>query len=134
METILGKTGQVSWLGQVPHSAMSDFYNSADILVSTSWREGYSFALAEALACGVSPVVSAIPASLAAIGPLGHHYAPGDEEGLVQALLKEPTPRGWVSAHFERFLSYPAMARRSIEAYKAAAVRAASRRGPRRDR
>ncbi len=109
---------KVRWLGRVPNPQMPEIYGSADVFVSSSLREGYSFALIEAMACGASPVVSAIPASLQAIGDVGHSFPVGDEDALVEALERPATPRTLVRDHFERKLTYRAMAEASLAGYR----------------
>jgi glycosyltransferase involved in cell wall biosynthesis len=111
---------QVTLLGRVTRAVLPDLYSSADIYLSTSVREGYSYALVEALACGVSPVVSAIPASLKAIGALGGSFPQANEDALVQALEAPPSPRREVREHFDQHLSFTAMARLSLEEYACA--------------
>ena len=45
-------------VGSKPHNKIQELYNSADILISASIREGFGLAIAEAMACGL-PVVAA---------------------------------------------------------------------------
>lgn len=44
--------------GSINHRDMPDLYNSADLLLSASLREGFGLAIAEAMACGL-PVIAA---------------------------------------------------------------------------
>jgi glycosyltransferase involved in cell wall biosynthesis len=109
--------GQVTVLGQVPSAQMQAVYSAADVFLLPSRREGYCFALVEAMACGASPVVSDIPASLAAIGAVGVAAPSGDEDALVAALERAPTPRAEVVAHFGARLTYRAMAQAALDGY-----------------
>jgi len=59
----LGLAQIVGFIGPVSHAQMPDYLNSADIYVSTSFSEGASLSLLEAMACGVFPIVSNIPAN-----------------------------------------------------------------------
>jgi len=67
-------------VGSVVHDEIPALYNSADILISPSIREGFGLAIAEAMACGL-PVVatncSAIP-ELIIDGKGGFLCEPGD--------------------------------------------------------
>jgi glycosyltransferase involved in cell wall biosynthesis len=63
-------------------------YQAADLFVLTSWSEGMSIALLEAMACGLPPVATAIPGNTDLVTPEenGLLFAPGDEAGLAEAL------------------------------------------------
>jgi glycosyltransferase involved in cell wall biosynthesis len=56
--------------------------------VLTSRREGLSFALLEAMAAGLAPVVSALAENVEAIGASGIAVPPGDEDALAAALRR----------------------------------------------
>ena len=51
----------VRLLGTIATTEMEDYFNSADLFVQGSYREGSGLALLEALACGTIPVVTNIP-------------------------------------------------------------------------
>lgn len=53
----LGVADRVRFLGRLPHEALRDVYEAADILVLASSREGWANVLLEAMACG-TPVVA----------------------------------------------------------------------------
>lgn len=61
---------------------------SSDVYVSASRSDGASSSLLEAMACGVFPVVSAIPANRAWVehGVTGLLFEPGDARGLAAAI------------------------------------------------
>jgi hypothetical protein len=108
---------QVDFLGRVPHPELAAVYSAADVFVSSSLREAMGFALVEAMSCGVSPVVSAVPGCMATIGPVGRSFPVGAVAALRAALEAPPTPRAEVLRHYEERLSYTAIARAAVAAY-----------------
>lgn len=120
----------VTLLGDVPHLELEDIYNSADYFVLGSHYEGSGFALAEAMACGVVPVVTAIPSFLAMTdnGNIGLCWTPSDSHSFAGAFLRilvqnvEDLSKRAKSC-FDRRLSYPAIARTSLRAYNELASR-----------
>jgi glycosyltransferase involved in cell wall biosynthesis len=116
--------GAVRLLGHVDHSKLEDIYNSADYFVLGSHYEGSGFALAEAMACGVIPVVSRIPSFMAMTddGRAGACWTAGDPNALSSAflhVLQQPVEAQSkrVRHFFDQQLSYPAIARASLRAY-----------------
>jgi glycosyltransferase involved in cell wall biosynthesis len=117
-------------LGARKHAELQDLYNSADYFVLGSHSEGSGYALLEALACGVVPVVTDIP-SLRQItygGRIGALWAPGDAQAFAaafgRAVKAAHTPEA-IAADFERRLSFAAIARDSIDVYRDVAQRRA---------
>jgi glycosyltransferase involved in cell wall biosynthesis len=121
----------VTLLGRVDHSQLEDTYNSADYFVLGSHREGSGFSLAEAMACGVVPVVTDIPSFRVMTdgGRIGACWRPGSPEDFVDKFLhvmRQPLEQVSHQAlrFFQSQLSYEAIARNSIRAYrKVVAVR-----------
>jgi len=54
------KSGHVRFVGVVPHKKVADYLSTADIYVSTSFSDGTSASLLEAMACSLAPVVTEI--------------------------------------------------------------------------
>jgi glycosyltransferase involved in cell wall biosynthesis len=54
------KEGAVKFVGVVPHENIVDYLSAADIYVSTSFSDGASASLLEAMACSLTPVVTEI--------------------------------------------------------------------------
>ncbi len=79
----------VSLLGSIPHQEIATYYNSADIFVQGSEREGSGIALLDALACGVVPVVTNIPSFQVITngGTIGQLWPVGDAAAFAEALL-----------------------------------------------
>ena len=76
-------------IGKVAHEEMEIWYSAADYIISASHREGGSYVLMEAMACGCVPVVTAIPASMKMTGNgnAGYFFEPGNPEALCEVLL-----------------------------------------------
>jgi len=125
----------VTLWGSVPHGALESFYNSADYFVLGSHYEGSGFAVAEALACGVVPVVTDIPPFRVMTdgGEIGACWPPGDSAAFAAAFLqvwRQPIQilSDRAVHFFEAHLSFPAIARKAINAYGELAARRADRR------
>lgn len=123
-------SASVTLLGFRPHAELESLYNSADYFVLGSHYEGSGYALAEALACGVVPVVTNI-ASFRALtdgGRIGACWAPGDGGAFAAAFERASmVPHQAQSAQAVRFfedrLSFPAIARQAIAAYRELALK-----------
>lgn len=81
-------SGRVKMLGHVPHGDVGRLLDHSDCLVLTSRREGTPLAILEAMARGVVPVVSDIPAHRQVVVPdaTGVMFAVDDPGALVYAL------------------------------------------------
>jgi glycosyltransferase involved in cell wall biosynthesis len=116
--------GRVHLLGRVSHERVELLMRAADVFVSGSHREGSGYSLIEALACGLTPVVTDIPSfrSLTGHGSVGILWRPGDGAALQRALVSvarapQPTARIAVRAHFDRELSAAALGRKLLAVY-----------------
>lgn len=112
--------GRVHLLGRVPHERVQSLMRAADIFVSGSHMESCGYALLEAMACGVTPVVTNIPSFRALTGDIGRLWPAGDAGALAGALVDAASRRiapQTVRAHFERHLSLQAVGRRWVDAY-----------------
>jgi glycosyltransferase involved in cell wall biosynthesis len=104
---------------------MPDYFNSADIFVQGSHHEGGGFALSEALACGLVPVVPGIPAFRALMAGYdpNNFWKPGDAGEFYKKLsaamstISENDP-SLVRAYFEANLSLPVVGARALQAYE----------------
>ncbi len=122
--------GRVTLLGRQPHERIGRLMTAADLLVQASWREGSGFAVFDALACGLPPVVTDIPSFryLTDKGRIGALFRCGDPDHLAEKLIDilergnpgrgEPTIE-W----FARRFAWPAVARRAIATYRLARCR-----------
>lgn len=59
----LGITDSTKFVGQVPHDKVSQYLASSEVYVSTSLSDGVPSSLLEAMASGLAPVVTDIPAN-----------------------------------------------------------------------
>lgn len=59
----LGVSDNVNFIGWVPRSELPKYLSSADVYVSSSLSDGTSNSLLEAMACGLAPIVTDIPAN-----------------------------------------------------------------------
>lgn len=117
--------GRVHLLGRRPHGEIESLMRAADVFVSGSHREGSGYALIEALACGLPPLVTDIPSfrALTGEGAVGRLWRRGDAQSLTDGLLgiasqSSPGLRAGVRAHFERELSLPALGSRLAQTYR----------------
>jgi glycosyltransferase involved in cell wall biosynthesis len=82
--------GAIQRVGKVEHDQIANWYNRTDFFISTSWYEGGSIALVEAMSCGCIPIVTDIPStqSLKRNGVPGLFYDAGSVEGLAGKLAE----------------------------------------------
>jgi len=115
----------VTLLGRIPHAEIAVYYNSADIFVQGSQREGSGIALLDALACGVVPVVTDIPPFrvITDDGRIGALWPVGQAEAFAQALLQvlqQPLAAQSKTARdfFAGQLSFSALGRKALSIYQ----------------
>jgi len=84
----LGLDEWMSYTGELPHDQVPELYRQADIYISASLSDGTSSALLEALASGLFPVVSRIPANTPWIehGRSGLLFEPRNVDQLTEML------------------------------------------------
>jgi len=116
---------RVHLLGSRPHEQIEQFMRAADFLVSGSHREGSGYALIEALACGLPPVVTDIPSfrTLTGGGAVGRLWPCGEAQRLCASLLSiasQPRAalRAAVRTHFDCELSVQALGRQLADTYR----------------
>jgi glycosyltransferase involved in cell wall biosynthesis len=115
----------VTLLGRVEHSRLEDIYNSADYFVLGSHHEGSGFSLAEAMACGVVPVVTEIPSFRVMTdgGRIGACWQPASSEDFADkflSVMRQPLEQlsRETCNFFQSRLSYKAIARDAARAYR----------------
>jgi glycosyltransferase involved in cell wall biosynthesis len=113
----------VTMIGPVPHQYMPAHYSAADIFVSASRHEGSGYALIEAMACGVLPCVTDIPAFRALTHGSGELWRAGDPDACAIALQNAARrvsagERRAMRAMFAQQLSWDVLARQTMAAYR----------------
>ncbi len=114
--------GRVHLVGRVPHEQIELLMRAADVFVLGSHREGSSFATIEALATGLTPVVTDIPSLRAIAGDAGSFWQPGNSRALTTALVSVAggnlgERRALARERFEREISAPALGGKLRAAY-----------------
>jgi len=114
-----GATDHINLVGRVDHSALQDWYNSADFIISSSLYEGSGIAVCEALSCGCIPIVTDIPSfrMMTGNGTVGLLFEAGNSDSLLEMLhrsfmLDIPAERDKVLRQFKNELSFDANARK----------------------
>jgi glycosyltransferase involved in cell wall biosynthesis len=117
--------GRVHLLGAVAHTEIELYMRAADFFVQGSHREGSGYALLEALACGLPPVVTDIPSfrTLTGGGAVGRLWPRGNARAFTAALLSiaaqpRESLRTRVREHFDRYLSFAALGRTLAQTYQ----------------
>ncbi len=87
----LGLAERVIWAGALDD--MPATYNALDILTSSSYGEGFSNVIAEAMACGVPCVVTDVGDSARIVGESGFVVPPRNPQALAEAW------RQWLRLH-----------------------------------
>jgi len=82
----LGLDKHLIWTGE--RKDMPAVYNALDIVCSSSLSEGFPNVIAEAMACGVTCVVTDVGDSASIVGQAGLVIQPGNPEALVDAWLQ----------------------------------------------
>ena len=85
-----GVMDRVHFPGQISQEKLPDFYQAADLYISTSHSDGTSISLLEALACGTPVLLSDIPGNrewVTAPEGVGWLFRDGDEQSLTNGIL-----------------------------------------------
>jgi glycosyltransferase involved in cell wall biosynthesis len=108
----------------VPHERVQKLMRAADLFVLGSHRESTGFSLIEAMACGLTPVVTDIPSfrALTGGGKVGALWNCGDARSLARAIREaDARPvterRHRAREHFDTALSSAAIGQRFAAAY-----------------
>jgi glycosyltransferase involved in cell wall biosynthesis len=125
---------RVHLLGRIEQRMLAGLYATADLFVLGSHHESCGYALLEALAFGVTPVVTDIPPfrALTDDGRIGALFPVGNATLLAKALVKLghadlASRREGIRGHFARALSWPAVGNRAAGIYERARAQARAR-------
>ena len=110
-------------LGCIPYRQIQPYFNSADLFVQGSAKEGSGLALMDALACGVLPVVTDIPAFRAILknGQLGFLWQVGSVPAFLAALeraMQDPPRPREIRAFFDRHWHADLIAQQAVSVYR----------------
>jgi glycosyltransferase involved in cell wall biosynthesis len=114
---------RIDRVGVVAASEMPAYYSSADIFISGSRDEGSGYALVESMACGLAPVVTDIPSFRKIVGTCGNRWEAGNAEACAAALIHLCSgdlakARAEAREHYQRELTWPAIAEQTVGAYR----------------
>jgi glycosyltransferase involved in cell wall biosynthesis len=84
----LGLGSRILWRDQVSDQQLPAVYNLACALVSTSFYEGFGMPALEAMACGITPVLSNRSSFPEVVGDVGLLVEPDDPDDIAQALAR----------------------------------------------
>lgn len=89
-----GYADRIHLAGQVPQEVLPDFYNLADVYVSSVPQDGTSISLLEAMACGLPVIVADAPGNREWVipGRNGWLFQAGDAQDLTSAMLGALAP------------------------------------------
>lgn len=95
-----GSRDRVHLAGQVPNGLLPDYYNLADVYVSSVPADGTSISLLEAMACGLPVIVADAPGNREWVTPEknGWLFKPGDAESLAAAMQASLAPDAPIAA------------------------------------
>lgn len=78
--------GNLEIHGRVSHKELIGYYQRAKVYSQLSYRESFGIALAEAMACGCIPVVTARGAMPEVVGDTGYYVPYGDEKATADGI------------------------------------------------
>ena len=112
-------------VGRVDHHELAHYYGAADLFVSGSHYEGSGYALIEAMAAGLTPVVTDIPSFRVIAGSCAQYWPVGDPVALGHALTaaahgNREQQRTATLQQFDTHVSWTAIAARTMTAYETA--------------
>jgi glycosyltransferase involved in cell wall biosynthesis len=102
----LGPSENVELRGYVSQDELVGYYQRARVYCQLSYRESFGMALAEAMACGCTPVVTERAALPEVVGDMGFYVPFGDSEATAAAIKaalssdKAKEVRSWVESRF----------------------------------
>ncbi|MET0578148.1 MAG: glycosyltransferase [Ilumatobacteraceae bacterium] len=118
----LGLADRVHLHPPVPRRQMHRWYCAADVLLSTSRREGSNYSLIEALTYGCPPAVTDIAPHRSITGDLAPRFECGDAAGAAAVIAHAAgLERSTVEAYRDAHLTWPVVAGRLTDIYRVVA-------------
>lgn len=109
-------------VGKIPHHELLYWFNSADFILSNSYRESGGAAISEAMSCGCIPVITNIDSFriITDNGKCGLLFEAGNEEAIFNALVQTqqmdlPAKRKYTLEYYNATLSFNAIGNRFRE-------------------
>jgi glycosyltransferase involved in cell wall biosynthesis len=84
-------SNNVDLRGRVSRRELIGYYQRAKVYCQLSYRESFGVALAEAMACGCTPVVTRRGALSEVVGDTGYYVPYGDEKAAAEAIAEAST-------------------------------------------
>jgi glycosyltransferase involved in cell wall biosynthesis len=117
--------GRVTLHGEIGYPQIEAHFRAADFVVQASHAEGSGYGVIEALACGTTPLVTDIPSfgRITGDGEFGALVPLGESGALARAIedwsrRDRALLRRRAREHFERSLSFEAIGRQLLSAYR----------------
>lgn len=98
--------GNVEFIGMVPHERLVDLLTGSAVYAQLSYYESFGVAVAEAMWCGCTPVVSRQGALLEVVGDTGQVVETDDPRAtalVLEQALAAPSPNRRAAARAARF-------------------------------
>lgn len=116
---------RVRLVGEVAYPGIEEHFRAADFLVQASHKEGSGYGVIEALACGTTPLVTDIPSfrTITGQGSAGAVVPTGDSTAMARVIREwagrdRAELRTRARHHFEQALSFDAIGRQMVAAYR----------------
>lgn len=109
---------------RLPLEELVELYNAADVLLFPSLYEGFGLPVAEAMACGLPVVASNVTSIPEVLGEGQLAFAPGDVEGMAEAVVALFEKPAWRQELIARGLrrvrrfSWPLVAEQVLAVYE----------------
>ncbi len=104
---------RIIWAGL--QNDMRAIYNSLDLLVSSSYGEGFSNVVAEAMACGIPCVVTDVGDSAWIVGKTGIAVPPRNPEAIADGIVAMISKAGFLDGTLQRACRQRIIEKFSIE-------------------
>ncbi len=111
-----------------PHHQLAPYFNSADYIISSSTDDGYGYGIADAMSCGVFPIVTNISTfkQITNNGQYGALWEVNNVDSVFEALMNTvdktfgdiANKSAEIAAYFDQSLSAQAQANQLVKIYQ----------------